>query len=701
MPSGDEVTGLHAFDELDPISTVSALNIMPSEPPGAQLEHEPGVSDVPPAGATYRAPMRPGRSSPPPPPPRSATRPPAALGRTIPPPFARADGGVVPPPPRGGLGGVSVPPPPARRPASSPHVYDDSAAPEDESQQLASEHEEDTKVVPNAFEHDPDYATTGNHTLPPDEAGEEGEYAAVAEGETSEADELAQLGATPAEPAGLDAEVGAALQKRHGIDDTALLELSASTHATNIDMDWDEEEVNTKLRESVGSDGRGLPTPVPGGAPAPIGAARPIVTGGNPSPFGPPRASVPPPSGFGAAARPNTVSPPRATFGGAAAGSSFPPPTDDWESDDDALTRVRPAPSSLAPVGAVPTTWSGFSPAPAPAAATEVGTRDAQGPAWLGGLRWQWLAAGAAGVLLVALAVKVMGGEARPATVTLVTSPTDVEVLVDGRPLVGQLSPFMAQDLAADVEHEVVVQKTGFESQTHRFRIGEGEIKPLPTMELKPVSAGTGFALTSSPEGVLVKVDDVALSQRTPVKLTDLAPGTHVIRLEHPGYQPWETQVQLAKGQFIDLPSARLIEGGVAARSERRASRNDDDGDDDGARSARSSRSERRSSSGAGSSRASAQQPRLAPQQPVARPVAPAPAPAAGGNMGFLRINSRPWAQVFVDGRFLGNTPLLNAPVPAGKHKIKLTNPDMRMSKSFTLQVQAGKPTTKLVELVN
>jgi hypothetical protein len=697
MPSGDEVTGLHAFDELDPISTVSALNIMP-EPPGAQPEvEEPyGASEPPPAaGAGYRGHLRPGRSSPPPPPPRGSVRPPASLGRTIPPPGARADGAPLPPPPRGGLGGMSVPPPPqARRPGSSPNNA--GFAPpgyDDQTEQAGAEHDEDTKVVANAYE-DTDFATTGNHSLPDGQYGQD-DYQPVADGETTEADEHVQ-GAIPAEPAGFAGEDDAELQRQQGLGDNALLELSAArTVATNIDMDWDEEEVNTKLREGVGPDGRGLATPVPGGTPSPLGRPSAVAVGGNPSPFGPPRASVPAPAGYGTGTRPNTVIPPRATFGGAAANtsSSFPPPQDDWESEDDALTRVRPAPSSLAPVGAVPTTWSGFAPAPAPAALpTEVGMRGAQGPAWLGGIRWQWAVGAAAGLLLIVLAVRaLMGGEARPATVTLVTNPPDVEVLVDGRPLVGQSSPFMAQDLTADVEHEVVVRKAGFEAETHRFRIGEGEIKPLPTIDLKPINLGTGFTLASTPEGVQVSVDGIVLPQRTPVRLTDLSPGQHVVRLEMPGFQPWETQVAVAPGQVIDLPAARLLPASAAvARAERRAERAREDDANDEVERSRPSRSERRANNSAPA--------RVA--QPAAQP-GPAPAPAAGGNMGFLRINSRPWAQVFVDGRFIGNTPLLNAPVPAGKRKVKLTNPDLRMSKSFTLQVQAGKPTTKLVELMN
>jgi serine/threonine-protein kinase len=89
------------------------------------------------------------------------------------------------------------------------------------------------------------------------------------------------------------------------------------------------------------------------------------------------------------------------------------------------------------------------------------------------------------------------------------------------------------------------------------------------------------------------------------------------------------------------------------------------------------------------------------------KPSAPHPAPAAApapvasaGNQGILRVNSRPWSQVFIDGRMIGNTPQLNVPLSPGKHKVKLVNPQLNMSKGFDVTIQAGKPTTKIVELI-
>jgi hypothetical protein len=43
---------------------------------------------------------------------------------------------------------------------------------------------------------------------------------------------------------------------------------------------------------------------------------------------------------------------------------------------------------------------------------------------------------------------------------------------------------------------------------------------------------------------------------------------------------------------------------------------------------------------------------------------------------GLLSVNARPWAEVFVDGRTIGVTPIANVPVPIGQHEIVWRHPD-------------------------
>jgi serine/threonine-protein kinase len=266
----------------------------------------------------------------------------------------------------------------------------------------------------------------------------------------------------------------------------------------------------------------------------------------------------------------------------------------------------------------------------------------------------------------------------------------------------------MAQELKPNVEHYLVVRKTGYTEQTQQFRVAAGEVKPLPSVELAQLHVDTGFALTSTPEGAEISVDGNKLDQTTPARIADLEPGLHVIRLTRgTGFQPWETQVVLARGQVIDLPAAQLVaQSGTrvsaAERSEPKAS-SSSSGSSSGGSS--SHRSRDRSSSHRSRDRAPAPAPTFASQAPRAPAPAPAPAqsfsaPKPSGNMGTLRINSRPWAQVIIDGRPIGNTPQLNIPLSPGSHKVKLVNPQLGMTKNITVDIKAGKPTTKIVELM-
>lgn len=66
----------------------------------------------------------------------------------------------------------------------------------------------------------------------------------------------------------------------------------------------------------------------------------------------------------------------------------------------------------------------------------------------------------------------------------------------------------------------------------------------------------------------------------------------------------------------------------------------------------------------------------LAPPRPAAAQHSPPPRspppPRAPSAPGYLSVNSRPWAQVAVDGRIVGNTPQLGIRLMPGRHHIGL-----------------------------
>jgi hypothetical protein len=87
----------------------------------------------------------------------------------------------------------------------------------------------------------------------------------------------------------------------------------------------------------------------------------------------------------------------------------------------------------------------------------------------------------------------------------------------------------------------------------------------------------------------------------------------------------------------------------------------------------------------------------------VAREIAVAPAPAAvgSGHLGLLRLNTRPWSQVFVDGRLIGNTPIMGVPLKAGEHRVELVNEAMDVRKTIQVKIKPDEVVTKIVLLVD
>ena len=43
---------------------------------------------------------------------------------------------------------------------------------------------------------------------------------------------------------------------------------------------------------------------------------------------------------------------------------------------------------------------------------------------------------------------------------------------------------------------------------------------------------------------------------------------------------------------------------------------------------------------------------------------------------GTLNVNARPWAEVFVDGTLIGETPIGNYALPIGAHELVLRHPE-------------------------
>ncbi len=93
-------------------------------------------------------------------------------------------------------------------------------------------------------------------------------------------------------------------------------------------------------------------------------------------------------------------------------------------------------------------------------------------------------------------------------------------------------------------------------------------------------------------------------------------------------------------------------------------------------------------------------------------PAAPAPTPPATdeptrvevkkpepARPGKLSLSTDPWTHVSFNGKVLGDTPLLEVPLPAGRHRLTLTNEQANINLAIEVEVKPGQLTKKVLRL--
>jgi hypothetical protein len=78
----------------------------------------------------------------------------------------------------------------------------------------------------------------------------------------------------------------------------------------------------------------------------------------------------------------------------------------------------------------------------------------------------------------------------------------------------------------------------------------------------------------------------------------------------------------------------------------------------------------------------------------------PADKPAAGSGEGYLRVGSKPWTNIIVDGKDTGlHTPQTRLKLAAGSHRITLTNPQANIKETFSVEIRSGETETVIKDL--
>jgi serine/threonine-protein kinase len=175
---------------------------------------------------------------------------------------------------------------------------------------------------------------------------------------------------------------------------------------------------------------------------------------------------------------------------------------------------------------------------------------------------------------------------------------------------------------------------------------------PVPIIveaQPRPLAKGV-LEVQTTPPGASLTVDGKSVGL-APASLDSLEPGEHLIEAALEGHVPASKKVEMPK------PGERLMVELMLAPTP-------------------------------------VEPPPPPPKEDVKRPVAVRPRA-----MGKLTLKTVPWTAVSLGGKKLGDTPLVDFPLPAGVHVLKLANPEKNIESTVEIEIQAGQTTLKKLSL--
>jgi hypothetical protein len=173
------------------------------------------------------------------------------------------------------------------------------------------------------------------------------------------------------------------------------------------------------------------------------------------------------------------------------------------------------------------------------------------------------------------------------------------------------------------------------------------ELKPRPTAPAPATPRAAEARIETEPAGAAITVDGTARGN-APLTVSDLSPGTHQLAATLEGY------VTVTRSITVKGPgeSSTLVLPLIA--------------------------------------------------EPAKKPVADKTAVAVAAPVigkGKLTLSTDPWTRVTLKDKVLGDTPLIEVALPAGKHRLKLTNEQAKIDLTIEVEVKAGQTTKKMLKL--
>ena len=284
----------------------------------------------------------------------------------------------------------------------------------------------------------------------------------------------------------------------------------------------------------------------------------------------------------------------------------------------------------------------------------------------------------------------------RPGKVEIAATPPDATVLVDNVK-VADKTPFTLERPPGP--YTISIVRPGYTRNDQSVVVHSGQSANV-AVTLEP-SADTGFELTSVPPGGLVWLDGNPMSgpdgqARTDFRAYKIPPGKHLFEIKgDPKLQPWSEEVVIEPG-VIKKVKANLVMVGEPARGGASAPAAQQGGGAAGDQA----RADGGARAGAGGPLAAAG---AQPHRRAVRPREPRPdddgassargddsASAGGGGDCTITVGTRPWSEVWIDGRNTGRHTPYSESIPCGKHKLMFRRPDMNLTRNETVVIRPG-----------
>lgn len=294
--------------------------------------------------------------------------------------------------------------------------------------------------------------------------------------------------------------------------------------------------------------------------------------------------------------------------------------------------------------------------------------------------------------------------------------------------------------------HVVTIRKSGYETLVKEVEIKSGQEKEL----LLSLEGKGTFAVITTPKGASVVLDGRVLDKKTDIRIEETS-GSHTIQIRYPGYHPWPldkphrfdlkpgvnptikqtliprrlqlvisaANVKRDAARFsVYKDGAKILSGtvpktttirqvdprasyrvvisakGYPAWSKKLVLGGTDEV------SVHAPFAGKEVSSGMNSVYTPPPRPvmrytytppvmRDRPPRPMIREPRPVMTTSGGGAYGILRINTKPWTKVYVDGKLKGTTPLMKIRLKAGRHKITMLNNGKGIRKTIWVTIPA------------